>query len=151
MAPRSERMACDRGSQATFVKAIHRMDDQNLLSRAPPCFRRHFKPCVLAAFAVVCTHSSFKEGLRTIAEFSSQHDENNDVPGSVLNGIRVEKRKKDYIMKYVRVFAVVSIHSILTSGRRPSVKIIADSLSQHDEKHLPNLFSWDKFKKIIEV
>jgi hypothetical protein len=33
-------------------------------------------------------------------------------------------------------FAVVSIHNGLTSGRRPFVKIIAESLSQHDEKHI---------------
>jgi hypothetical protein len=30
--------------------------DQKLLSRAPPCFGRHFKPLVQAAFAVVSTH-----------------------------------------------------------------------------------------------
>jgi hypothetical protein len=29
---------------------------KNLLSRAPPCFGRHFKPLVPAAFAVVSTH-----------------------------------------------------------------------------------------------
>jgi hypothetical protein len=36
-------------------------------------------------------------------------------------------------------FAIVSTHSSqggLTSGRRPVVKIIAESLSQHDEKHV---------------
>jgi hypothetical protein len=60
------------------------MGDQNLLSRAPPCFGRHVKPLVPATFAVVSTHSRFK----------------------------------------------------LTSGRRPVVKIIAESLSQHDEKHV---------------
>ncbi|RVE52732.1 hypothetical protein evm_002605 [Chilo suppressalis] len=31
---------------------------KNLLSRAPPCFGRHVKPLVLAAFAVVSTHQS---------------------------------------------------------------------------------------------
>jgi hypothetical protein len=69
---RSVRSACDRG----------RMADQNdlILSRAPPCFRRHVKLLVPAAFAVV------------------------------------------------------SIGGGLTSGRRPVVKIIAESLSQHDEK-----------------
>jgi hypothetical protein len=36
--------------------------DQNVLSRAPPCFGRHVKPLVPVAFAVVSTHSSFKEG-----------------------------------------------------------------------------------------
>jgi hypothetical protein len=34
--------------------------DQNLLSRAPPCFVRLVKPLVPAAFAVVSTQSSFK-------------------------------------------------------------------------------------------
>jgi hypothetical protein len=34
-------------------------------------------------------------------------------------------------------FAIFSTHSVvgLTLGRRPVVKIIAESLSQHDEKH----------------
>jgi hypothetical protein len=31
---------------------------KNLLSRAPPCFGRHVKPFVPAAFAVVSTHQS---------------------------------------------------------------------------------------------
>jgi hypothetical protein len=31
---------------------------KNLLSRAPPCFGRHVKPLVPAAFAVVSTHQS---------------------------------------------------------------------------------------------
>jgi hypothetical protein len=35
---------------------------KKLLSRAPPCFGRHVKPLVPAAFTVVSTHSSFKEG-----------------------------------------------------------------------------------------
>jgi hypothetical protein len=39
-----------------------RMGDQNLLSRALPCFGRHVKPLVPVAFAIVSTHSSFKEG-----------------------------------------------------------------------------------------
>jgi hypothetical protein len=56
------------------------MGDQNLLSRAL-CFGRHVKPLAPAVFAVVCTHSSFKDGWRqavvkTIAESLSQHDEN---------------------------------------------------------------------------
>jgi hypothetical protein len=29
---------------------------KNLISRAPPCFSRHVKPLVPAAFAVVSTH-----------------------------------------------------------------------------------------------
>jgi hypothetical protein len=28
----------------------------------PPCFGRHVKPLVPAAFLVVCTHSNFKKG-----------------------------------------------------------------------------------------
>jgi hypothetical protein len=31
---------------------------KNLLSRVPPCFRRHVKPLVPTAFAVVSTHQS---------------------------------------------------------------------------------------------
>jgi hypothetical protein len=38
-----------------------RMGDQNILPRAPQCFGRHVRPLVPAAFAVVSTHSSFKE------------------------------------------------------------------------------------------
>jgi hypothetical protein len=35
---------------------------KNLLSRPPPCFGRHVKLLVPVAFAIVSTHSSFKEG-----------------------------------------------------------------------------------------
>jgi hypothetical protein len=35
---------------------------KNLLSRTPPCFEKHVKPLVPAAFAVVSTHSIAKEG-----------------------------------------------------------------------------------------
>jgi hypothetical protein len=45
----------------------HRIGNQNLLSRAPACFGRHFKPLVPVEFAVVITHSSFKEGWRQAA------------------------------------------------------------------------------------
>jgi hypothetical protein len=40
-------------------------------------------------------------------------------------------------------FAVVRIQfqGELTAGRRPVVKIIAESLSQHDEKHVPTPLS----------
>jgi hypothetical protein len=31
---------------------------KNLLSQAPPCFGRHFKPLITAAFAMVSTHQS---------------------------------------------------------------------------------------------
>jgi hypothetical protein len=63
------------------------------------CFGRHVKPLVPAAFAVVTTHSSFKE--------------------------------------------------VLTSGRRPVEKIIAESLSQYDEKHVvpTDPTWWDKGRK----
>jgi hypothetical protein len=40
----------------------YQIGDQNVLSRASPCFGRHVKPLVPAAFAVACIHSSFKEG-----------------------------------------------------------------------------------------
>jgi hypothetical protein len=57
------------------------MGDQNLLSRAPPCFGRHVKQLVSAAFAVV-------------------------IPTPVL-------------------------------GRRRVVKIVAESLLQHEATHVP--------------
>jgi hypothetical protein len=95
MAPRSVRLVCDRGSQATSSNVSHRIGDQNLLSRARPFFGRHVKLLAPAAYAVVSTHSSFKEAL--------------------------------------------------TSGKRPVVQIIAESLSQYDEKHVvPTLLSVGK-------
>jgi hypothetical protein len=45
---------------APVSMASFKMGDQNLLSRALPCFGRHVKP--LVAFAIVRSHSSFKEG-----------------------------------------------------------------------------------------
>jgi hypothetical protein len=36
--------------------SVIRWVTKNLLSQAPSCFRRHFKPLVPAAFAVVSTH-----------------------------------------------------------------------------------------------
>jgi hypothetical protein len=44
-----------------LVKVGPRMGDQNLLSRAPPCFGRHGKQLVPAAFPVVSTHSIPRE------------------------------------------------------------------------------------------
>jgi hypothetical protein len=63
MAPRSVRSACDRGS-STFLKVSHKMGDQNLLFQAPPCFGRHVKPLVPAAFAVVNTPVSRRIDVR---------------------------------------------------------------------------------------
>jgi hypothetical protein len=62
MASRSVRLAYDRGSEATFSMVSHRMGVQNFLSRAPPCFGRHVRLLVPAAFAVISIQSSFKEG-----------------------------------------------------------------------------------------
>jgi hypothetical protein len=62
------------------------MGDQNLLSGAPPCFGRHVKLLVPVAFAIVSSHSSFKEGRR--------HDEKHVVPTS-LSGIRVGGRREE--------------------------------------------------------
>jgi hypothetical protein len=69
------------------------MGDQNLLSRAPPCFGRHVKLLVSTVFAVVSTHSGFKEGWR---QSLSQHDGKHVVP-TPLSVIRVGKRKKNDI------------------------------------------------------
>jgi hypothetical protein len=46
----------------SFSMVSHRMGNQNVLTRAPPCFGRYVKPFVPTAFAVVSTHSSFKKG-----------------------------------------------------------------------------------------
>jgi hypothetical protein len=60
MASRSERLAYDRRSYAKFAMASHRIGDQNLLSRAPPCFGRHVKVPVACGWSAV-RHSNFKE------------------------------------------------------------------------------------------
>jgi hypothetical protein len=39
----------------TWYHNIVEVSDQNLLSRAPPCFGRHIKPLDPATFALVCT------------------------------------------------------------------------------------------------
>jgi hypothetical protein len=51
-----------RSWKLSNVRKGHRMGDQNLLFRAPPCFGGHVKLLVPAAFAVVSFHYSFKEG-----------------------------------------------------------------------------------------
>jgi hypothetical protein len=61
MVERSVHLASERESLATIVDVSHWMVDQNILSRAPPCFGRHVKLLVPAAFAVVSIHFSFKE------------------------------------------------------------------------------------------
>jgi hypothetical protein len=66
--------------------ASHRMGDQNVLSRAPPCFGRHVKPLVPVAFAIVR-----RPDVKIIAEYLSQHDEKHVVP-TPLGGIRVGGR-----------------------------------------------------------
>jgi hypothetical protein len=63
-----------------------RMGDQNLLFRAPPCFGRHVKLLVPAAFAVVATTPVSRC-------FSSQPDEKH-VVSTPLCVIRLGKRKK---------------------------------------------------------
>jgi hypothetical protein len=63
---------------------------------------------VPAAFAVVSSHSSFKEGLKSgrrqivkiIAESLSQHDEKHVVP-TPLSGIRVGEREDAYCAKKI--------------------------------------------------
>jgi hypothetical protein len=78
MVPRAVCSASDRGS--------HRISDQNLLSRAPPCFGRQVKPLVSVALAVVSTHSSFKEAERGVRR--QKH-----VVPTPLSGIRVGRRR----------------------------------------------------------
>jgi hypothetical protein len=71
-----------------------------LINTRAPCFGRHVKPLVPAAFAVVNTSSSFKEGglmsarrpvVKIVAESLSQHDEKHVVP-TLLSGIRLGRR-----------------------------------------------------------
>jgi hypothetical protein len=58
------------------------MDDQSSLYRDPPCFGRHVKPLVLAAFAVVSTPTLVSRridarqvaGRKKIAQSLSQQD-----------------------------------------------------------------------------
>jgi hypothetical protein len=45
-----------RSRMLSNVIVSHRRGDQNLLSRAPPCFEKQVKPLVPAAFVVVSTH-----------------------------------------------------------------------------------------------
>jgi hypothetical protein len=54
MAPRSVRL----GVRSWKLSNVgHRwIGDHHLLSQAPPCFGRHVKPLVPAAFAVIMTH-----------------------------------------------------------------------------------------------
>jgi hypothetical protein len=83
-------------AEPKFAKASHRIGDQNSLSRAPPCFGRHVKPLVPAAFVVVTNPFQFQGRLtsgmllvvKIIAEPLSQHDEEHVVP-TPLSGIRV--------------------------------------------------------------
>jgi hypothetical protein len=91
-----------RSVRSWFVKVRNGLglsdgiSDQNLLSRAPPCFGRHVKLLVLAAFAVVSIHSSLTSDRRPVikifAESLSQHDEIHVVL-TTLSEISVEKRK----------------------------------------------------------
>jgi hypothetical protein len=82
MVERSVRSACDRGSKAPVSMTSHRMGDQNLLSRAPPCFGRHVKPGRTSGRWPV---------VKIIAE-SLSHDEKHVVP-TPLSGLRVGGRE----------------------------------------------------------
>jgi hypothetical protein len=72
------------------------MGDQNVLSRAPPCFGRRVK-LLVPVFAIVCIHSSTrkvdvrqKAGRKIVAESLSQYDEIH----VVLNPLKWDKGKK---------------------------------------------------------
>jgi uncharacterized membrane protein len=71
----------------------HRMGDQNLLSQTPPCFGRHVKPLVPAAFVSTHSMSGRQPVVKIIAKSFSQYDEKHVVP-TPLSGIRVGKRRK---------------------------------------------------------
>jgi hypothetical protein len=68
--------------EATFVKVSHRTGDQNLLSRAPPCFGRQ------ASFMMVDVRQA--DGRKKIAESLSQHDEKHVVPTPLTPEIKNE-------------------------------------------------------------
>jgi hypothetical protein len=95
-----------------------------LLSRAPPCFRRHVELLVPAAFAVVSTYSSFKESWRQappvvkiIAESLSQHDEKHVVPAP-FTGIKVGKKEiRHYCMVcYIFCLTYTFLWPYVTTG-----------------------------------
>jgi hypothetical protein len=50
-----------RSQKLSIVRRGIWMGDQNLLSRAPPCFGRHVKQLAPAVFPVVSIHSSSKD------------------------------------------------------------------------------------------
>jgi hypothetical protein len=56
MALRSERFGVRSRKLSDVGQSLDRIVTKYLLSRAPPCFRRHVKLLVPAAFAVVSTH-----------------------------------------------------------------------------------------------
>jgi hypothetical protein len=61
-----------RSRKLTNVLKGHRMGDQNLLSRAPRCFRRHVEPLVPASFGIViCILAYYARGFdsRTVQSF----------------------------------------------------------------------------------
>jgi hypothetical protein len=76
-----------RSRKLSNVLNGHRMGEQNLLSRAPPCFGRYVKPLVplylqsLAPAPVSRTVDVRQAaGCKTMAESLSQHDEIHVVP-----------------------------------------------------------------------
>jgi hypothetical protein len=82
---------------STFQWPVIGWVTKNLLSRAPPCFERHVKPFVTAAFAIVPTPvsrltSGRRPVVKIIAESLSQHDEKQVVP-TPLSGIRVGRKR----------------------------------------------------------
>jgi hypothetical protein len=83
MPPRSVRFGVRSRKLIKFSLASHWMGvewvTKNLLSRAPPCFGRHVKPLVPAAFAVVNTHQPALGPLHTYS-----HDESTVLYISVL-------------------------------------------------------------------
>jgi hypothetical protein len=90
------------------------MGDQNLLSRAPPCFGRHDKLLVPTAFAVVSTHSNIKEGLsqaggggKIVAESLSQNDEKYVVPTPLRTWDKGRKKKKIIFVKNLLAYVQI--------------------------------------------
>jgi hypothetical protein len=93
-----------RSPKLSNVLKGHRMGDHHLLFRVPPCFGRHVKLLVPAAFAVVSTHYSFKEGWRQVGRKNnsslSQHDEKHVVPTPLTTPLSHKGRKKKKNMSH---------------------------------------------------
>jgi hypothetical protein len=125
------------------------MGDQNLLSRAPPCFGRHVKPLVLAEFAVVCTHCSFKEvrqaaGRKNNCRIFITTWRKHVVP-TPLSGIRIGRRREHCTARISRELALISSWKCIAWG---SVGCTQNSRIKNITKFTLLQFLWRDYKII---